>query len=176
MFATFVYNRNILKCSLPQLTSLRQTMKLTYDLSLQHNSALPKRNPCRWFKPVISLNPDKEGLSKPQLTHEPLLWECWVLFVSLACGGKSCDAVWSFCGFKGISAKRGYQVRRSWETVRRFRKVVCPSNYCGIISQWKQFIDRIHYNYFPMHVLKRIACIWIERNVFYSRCLFWLCN
>lgn len=28
----------------------------------------------------------------------------------LVCGGKSCDAVWSFCDFKGISAKRGAEL------------------------------------------------------------------
>lgn len=67
-------------------------------------------NPFRWFKPVISPNPDKEGLSKPQQTHKPLLWERWALFVSLECGGKSCDAVWSFCDFKGISAMQGAEL------------------------------------------------------------------
>ncbi len=30
--------------------------------------------------------------------------------MSLACGGKSCDSVWSFCVFKGISAKRGAEL------------------------------------------------------------------
>lgn len=30
--------------------------------------------------------------------------------MSLECGGKSCDAVWSFCDFKGISAKQGAEL------------------------------------------------------------------
>lgn len=145
-----------------------------YNTTLYSQKVTMQANPFRWFKPVISPNPDKEGLSKPQRTHKPLLWKCWALFVSLECGEKSCDAVWSFCDFKGISAKQGAELEDHGIRLEASEKLFTPQllriNFPIKAVYWSNSLQLLS------NAMKCIACIWIVRNVFYSCCLFWVSN